>query len=172
MIAQTLKATTNELDAEKAIKQKQIIAERRKNKVKGNTIGKMKREMDLKSIELESLKRENFDSSMMSDSKYYSPRGVGRNIRQDDDVLSSDPRTAYTSGKMKLDSPTNYSNMNDTSSKIKNTRRMKSSSPNRADISISTQKIRVGGLGRNRSSRRMIQISSEKVNMYDDTTAH
>lgn len=166
------KAVTNELDAEKAIKQKQIIAERRKNKEKGSTIGKMKREMDLKSIEIESLKRDNFDSTMMSDSKYYSPRGAARNIRQDDDVLSSDPRTAYTSGKMRLDSPTNYSNMNESISNMKNSRRMKSSSPNRTNVMISTNKIRIGGLGRDRSARKMIQISSEKVKMYDDSNAH
>jgi hypothetical protein len=170
-LKESLKASNNELDAERAEQQKTIIAERRKNRVKGSKMSKMKREMDLKSIELESLKKENQEVSMMSESRYYSPR-VARNIRQDDDVLSSDPRTAYTSGRVRLDSPTNYSNINESVSYIKKTRRMKSSSPDRTNGIMSAQKIRVGGLGRDRSSRRLIQISTDQTNMYDDSNSH
>jgi hypothetical protein len=139
--------------------------------MKGDQLNQMKREVDMKSSELESLRQDQLNQSIYSDSRYYSPRGLGRGIKRDYDVMSNDPRTNYTSGKVGLDS-LNESNMNMTNNPNetysgKKARRMKSSSPSR-NIMMSTQRIRVGGLGRNRSARRLIQITTEHLSQVGD----
>mmetsp|Transcript_16357 Transcript_16357/g.14272 ORF Transcript_16357/g.14272 Transcript_16357/m.14272 type:complete len:240 (-) Transcript_16357:1130-1849(-) len=170
----SLKTKENELEAERARSMKAVYEERKKLKMKGEKLHKIKKEMDSQNIELESIRRDN-DTSMMSESRYQSPNGLGRKKRGER-YLSPD-NTAYTSGKGNFDSP-NHSRilssgyMNDSTSDLKNVRRLKSSSPNRSKINTSTQQIKVGGLGRNLSQRRMIQISTEQVNTYDDSHTH
>jgi chromosome segregation ATPase len=175
-LKEALKERENELDIERIEKKRALIAERKKAKLKGDQLNKMKREVDMKSIEIESLKRDNFDMSERDDSRYYSPRGMGKKMRSDDEILTTEKKTMYSTRAFRLDSPSysglNTTNLNDSSSNIHSTKRLKSSSPNRSKLMASTQKIRVGGLGRDRSARRMIQISSERVNMYDDTHRH
>ena len=174
-----LKARENELEAERASKQKAIYQERRKNKLKGETLSKLRKERDLQNIELESIKKENMETSM-NESRYYSPRPLRRRGAQNEDLLSPEHNTNYTSGKVNMESSSksrlDYSvNMNESVSYLKksnNKRKMKSSSPNRTKMIIATHKIRVGGLGRKASPRRMIQISTEQVNMYDGAHAH
>ena len=176
-LRQTVKEKEDELEAERIAKKRALISERKKAKLKGDQLSQMKKEIDQKSIVIESLKRENLDQSKMDESRYYSPRALRGRYKQDEDLLNTDKKTAYSSRAFRLESPT-HSNVNmtqtvnDSSSNLFSSKRLKSSSPNRSRVLMSTQKIRVGGLGRNRSARRLIQISTERVNTYDDTHAH
>jgi len=174
-LKETLKERENELETERIEKKRALIAERKKAKLKGDTISKMKKEMDQKEMELESFKRD-FESDT-GESGYYSPRGLGRKGRLDDDLMSTGKNTAYSTRALRLDSPKNSKlnmtqNYGDSSTNLNSTKRLKSVSPNRSKIMSSTQRLRVGGLGRDRSARRLIQISTEHVNMYDDSHSH
>ena len=172
-LKEELKNKENEIETIRIDKKRALIAERKKAKTKGDTIRKMQKDLNMKSVEIESIKRDN--ESDMDNSRYYSPRGLGR-YKSDDEMTMTEKKTTYSSRAFRFESPTNSnlrSNLNDSNiSNIYNTKRLKSSSPNRSKLTASTQKIRVGGLGRDRSARRMIQISTEHVNMYDDSHAH
>lgn len=173
-LKESLKDRENELETQRLEKDRALIAERKKAKLKGDTILKLKKEMDQKDMELESIKRD-FESDA-GESGYFSPRGLGRKSKLEDDLISMGKNTAYSTRALRLDSPKNSKlnmtqNYGDSSTKLNSSKRLKSASPNRSIMS-STQRIRVGGLGRDRSARRLIQISTDHVNMYDDTHMH
>jgi len=174
-LKESLKAKENELETERASRLKAVYEERRKNKAKGEKLTQMRKEMDLQNIELESLKRENHEVSMTSESRFYSP-GPSRRKVEEDSFLSPDLNTAHTSTKGNVENIHSKVNtgtlVNEGKLHVRNPRRLKSSSPNRMKLVLSSQKLRVGGLGRKGSPRRMIQISSKKTKMYDDTHLH
>ncbi|CAI2383098.1 unnamed protein product [Moneuplotes crassus] len=163
-----LKNKQNELEAEKAFKQKAIYEERRKNKEKNEKMSQMKREMNLQNLEIEGLKRDHRNGSMVNDSKIHSPCRLRRKRSHEKSFLAIDPETAATT-KRNLDS-SQY--MNDSTAYSKNTRRLKSSSPSRTQLLFAASKIKVEELGKTGNSKKRMPMSDEKTNTYDDSHLH
>lgn len=139
-LKQQLKQRENELETERIAKKRAVINEKRKIKEKGDKIMAMKKEIDQKTIEIESLKRDNVNmSAQKSDSKIFSPR-----TRKQLDDSSQYYRTSEKSTKnarRRMESPVSFNltqnfTENDSqniSTKVSSRRnkKLKSSSPNR-----------------------------------------
>lgn len=149
-IYESLRERENELEVERASKKKAIIAEKRKAKVHGDKIVQMKREIEMKKNEIESLRKDQYDQNERDDSRYYSPK-VYRKVRANDqDNTISDKKTNYTlKGSQAYTTNKNKFDPNQTLSKVdsnafttnKNSKRLKSSSPTRNKILGSSTKI-------------------------------
>lgn len=110
----------------------------------------MKREIELKKNEIESLRKDQIDQNEREDLRYYSPK-VYRKIRANDqDGTISDKKTNYTlKGTQAYITNKNKFDPNQTLSKVdtnllaskKNSKRLKSSSPTRNNILGSSKKI-------------------------------
>lgn len=175
-LKQSLKLKENELETERIAQKRALIAERKKAKEKGEELGKVRKKLISTEMSLNQMERD-LDQSEIDDSRYFSPRRIPKRLKSDDGMMTTDKKTAYSSRALRLDSPTHSNlnmtqNFNESSTNLRSTKRLKSSSPNRSKLMMSTQRIRVGGLGRDRSAKRMIQISTERTNMYDDSHMH
>lgn len=163
-LKETLRERENQLETLKIEQKRAIIAEKKKARMKGEKLSKLKKDLDQKSVEVESLKRENLDQSMRNDSSFFSPMSTKRNFRFDSPTRSNFNMTDnFTDNDSILTSARRGSKMT--------SRRLKSSSPNRSFMS-STKRIHVGRLGRDRSARRLIQITSDDTKMFDDSQTH
>ena len=110
----------------------------------------MRREIALKTNEIETLKRDQNDQIEQEDSRYYSPKIYRKMKSNDKDPTISDSKTnyslkgvkGYTTNRNEFDGNQTLNKVDTSLSNIKrNTKRLKSSSPTRNNILGSNKQI-------------------------------
>lgn len=160
-LKEIIKEKENEIETERIAKKRLVLAEKKRVKEKGDKIVKMKKEIDLKNTEIQSLK--NTNKNIRDNKRLYSPKPSNSTLKVHK-RNTSDKKSTYGYMSMNLESPKN--NFNSTqkfeesdsiwqSSKL-TTKRLKSSSPNRSKIFRSSKKISSGNVSRKTSSKMLL----------------
>jgi len=173
-----LKQREDELETEKIAKKRALISEKKKLKIKGDVINKMQKEIESKASEIENLKRDNLNQSASNNnSRLFSPRAQRRLQPNERDMMTSE-KAIDQKRKNRLDSPREFNitqNFTDNDSRYVTTnvstrghKKMKSSSPNRSGLDMSSKKVYVvTRLNNNRSMNRLHYIPNTETSVYD-----